>query len=226
MHSTTMSEVQAELESLVASTPKFKKIETPEFGVEALALGPPSNSAPMDTGKPNFPILAGSCGDCGHANVGMPPPGLYTPLPSHGALDQVTLRDKDMSPSENHKTMLRILQDHPVDNELEEIFPTMMTMTMTTVLDQVDFDTLKALGRPIAECLREEIKIKKQGVPGGASEEEEENCRATQKILMTSMVDHLVGLDDAETKKIERKTNLQNKTSSRRLPPAFCPSLR
>eukprot|EP00971_Amphidinium_carterae_P046125 907934-Amphidinium_carterae.2 len=42
----------------------------------------------MDTGKPNFPVPAGSCGDCGHANVGVPPPGLYTPLPSHGLLQQ------------------------------------------------------------------------------------------------------------------------------------------
>eukprot|EP00971_Amphidinium_carterae_P222333 4412939-Amphidinium_carterae.1 len=36
----------------------------------------------METEKPNFPIPAGSCKDCGHANVGFPPPGLGTPLPS------------------------------------------------------------------------------------------------------------------------------------------------
>eukprot|EP00971_Amphidinium_carterae_P219568 4359235-Amphidinium_carterae.1 len=83
-----MSEVQAELEALEASTPKFKKIETPEFGVEALGLGPQSDSAPMDTVKPNFPVPAGSCGDCGHANVGLPPPGWCTPMPSNGVLQQ------------------------------------------------------------------------------------------------------------------------------------------
>eukprot|EP00971_Amphidinium_carterae_P018830 370817-Amphidinium_carterae.1 len=71
MHSTTVSEVQAELEALQASTPKFKKIETPEFGVEAIGLGPQSDSAPMDTVKQIFPVPAGSCGDCGHANVGL-----------------------------------------------------------------------------------------------------------------------------------------------------------
>eukprot|EP00971_Amphidinium_carterae_P214243 4251563-Amphidinium_carterae.1 len=199
MHSTTMSEVQAELEALAASTPKFKKIETPEFGVEALGFGPQSNSAPMDTGKPNFPVPARSCGDCGHANAGMPPPGLYTPLPSHGLLQQ-TSSAAATSPAVPGLNFSRLsgtgsgcgasfLQDHPVDNELEEIFPTMMTTTMTTVLDQVDVDALeyrwcvkcsknllhleclKALGRPIAECLRcEEIKIKKQGVHGGGGE--------------------------------------------------------
>eukprot|EP00971_Amphidinium_carterae_P286233 5683362-Amphidinium_carterae.1 len=67
-----MSEVQAELEALEASTP----IETPEFGVVALGLGPQSGSATMDTAKQNLPVPAGSCEDCGHANVGLPPPGL------------------------------------------------------------------------------------------------------------------------------------------------------
>eukprot|EP00971_Amphidinium_carterae_P241789 4800896-Amphidinium_carterae.1 len=42
----------------------------------------------MDTEKSDFPIRAGSCKDCGRANVGMPPPGLGTPLPSQGLLQQ------------------------------------------------------------------------------------------------------------------------------------------
>eukprot|EP00971_Amphidinium_carterae_P331551 6465191-Amphidinium_carterae.1 len=159
MHSTSMSEVQAELEALEASMPKFKKIETPEFGVEALWLGPQSDSAPMDTVKRIFPVPAGSCGDCGHANVGSPPPGLCTPMPSHGLHQQTPsaaatspampglnfsklseqevdaelhARDQD-NLRDSLKTMLRILQNHHVDNDLEEIFPTMMTTTMTTV---------------------------------------------------------------------------------------------
>eukprot|EP00971_Amphidinium_carterae_P180233 3574887-Amphidinium_carterae.2 len=40
---------------------------------------------------------------------------------------------------------------------------------------------------------------------------------------LTTMVEDLVGLEDAETEKIERRS-LRKKTSSLRLPPAFCQS--
>eukprot|EP00971_Amphidinium_carterae_P010696 211249-Amphidinium_carterae.2 len=82
---TSLAEVQAELE---ASTPRFNKIATPDFGVDAMKNAMQSQSAPIQTETSSFPIPPGTCKDCGHADVRMPPPGLGTPMPSTGLLYQ------------------------------------------------------------------------------------------------------------------------------------------
>eukprot|EP00971_Amphidinium_carterae_P136400 2702762-Amphidinium_carterae.1 len=88
VHNTSLAEVQAELEALEATTPRFKKIATPNFGAASLGQGLKTEPIPMETRQSDFSNPAGSCGDCGHANVRGPPPGLGTPMPKAGLSQQ------------------------------------------------------------------------------------------------------------------------------------------
>eukprot|EP00971_Amphidinium_carterae_P050345 991896-Amphidinium_carterae.3 len=85
MHDASLAEVLAEMEELEAlSTPRFNKIDTPEFGVQFLKTAVDGQTTPTQTQTASFPNPAGSCKDCGHANVPAPPPGLGSPKPSAG----------------------------------------------------------------------------------------------------------------------------------------------
>eukprot|EP00971_Amphidinium_carterae_P291577 5788335-Amphidinium_carterae.2 len=167
------------------------------------------------------------------------------------APDEDSLRD--MSPSENLKTILRILLvrskpphrqppggDYPNDDDDDDDDgqgPGPSGRRRPRVIGWCDIcrknvfsnqeyrwcvkcsnnllhvDCLRAIGRPVPECLRcEDIKIKKQGVYGGGGEP-----LVIQMIKMTTLEEDLVGLEDAGT---ERR-NLQRKMLSLRLPPEF-----
>eukprot|EP00971_Amphidinium_carterae_P115361 2284788-Amphidinium_carterae.1 len=68
MHDAKMAEVLAEMEELEAtSSPRFHKIDTPDFGVHALNVTKDGQPMPMQPQTANFPIAAESCKDCGHA---------------------------------------------------------------------------------------------------------------------------------------------------------------
>eukprot|EP00971_Amphidinium_carterae_P292472 5806153-Amphidinium_carterae.1 len=61
-----MAEVTAELEELEASSiPCFNKINTPDFGAEALEAAMDGQPTPMQTQTANFPNSTGTRKDCG-----------------------------------------------------------------------------------------------------------------------------------------------------------------
>eukprot|EP00971_Amphidinium_carterae_P241363 4792547-Amphidinium_carterae.1 len=70
------------------SSPRFNKIDTPDFGVHALNVTTDGQTMPMQKQTANFPIPTGSCKDCGHAHMRAPPPGLGSPKPSAGLKHQ------------------------------------------------------------------------------------------------------------------------------------------
>eukprot|EP00971_Amphidinium_carterae_P254758 5057130-Amphidinium_carterae.1 len=64
MHDANLAEVLAEMEELEAtSSPRFNKIDTPDFGVHALNVTTDGQTKPMQTQTANFPIPTGSCKD-------------------------------------------------------------------------------------------------------------------------------------------------------------------
>eukprot|EP00971_Amphidinium_carterae_P250034 4963593-Amphidinium_carterae.1 len=64
MHDANLAEVLAEMEELEAnSSPRFNKINTPDFGVPALNVTMDGQTQPMQTQTANFPIPTGSCKD-------------------------------------------------------------------------------------------------------------------------------------------------------------------
>eukprot|EP00971_Amphidinium_carterae_P227451 4511274-Amphidinium_carterae.1 len=68
MHDASLAEVLAEMEALEAlSTPRFNKIDTPEFGVDTFQKAVNGQPTPMKTQTSSFPNPVGSCKDCGHA---------------------------------------------------------------------------------------------------------------------------------------------------------------
>eukprot|EP00971_Amphidinium_carterae_P286502 5688165-Amphidinium_carterae.1 len=82
------------MEALEAlSSPRFNKIETPKFGVDSIKKAMQGDSTPKQTQMSSFPNPAGSCKDCGHADVRIPPPGLGTPMPSTGQQQQAHCQD-------------------------------------------------------------------------------------------------------------------------------------
>eukprot|EP00971_Amphidinium_carterae_P224713 4457836-Amphidinium_carterae.1 len=71
-----------------SSSPRFNKIDTPDFGVHALNMTMDGQPPPMQQQKAVFPNPTGARRDCGHANGPLPPPGLGTPKPSVGMKPQ------------------------------------------------------------------------------------------------------------------------------------------
>eukprot|EP00971_Amphidinium_carterae_P139723 2768207-Amphidinium_carterae.1 len=66
MHEVSMAEVTAELEELEASSsPRFNKINTPDFGAEAFKAAMEGKPTPMHTQTANFPNSTGHRNDCG-----------------------------------------------------------------------------------------------------------------------------------------------------------------
>eukprot|EP00971_Amphidinium_carterae_P256466 5092094-Amphidinium_carterae.1 len=91
MHDASLAEVLAEMEELEAnSSPRFNKINTPDFGVHALKMATDGQTPPMQMQTANFPIPTGSCSYYGHAYAQAPPPGLGSPRqkPSAGMKPQ------------------------------------------------------------------------------------------------------------------------------------------
>eukprot|EP00971_Amphidinium_carterae_P020189 397797-Amphidinium_carterae.1 len=83
MHEVSMTEVMAELEELEASSsPRFSKIDTPDFGAQALNVTMDGQPTPTQTQTANFPNSTGPRRDCGQADGQLPPPGLGTPMPN------------------------------------------------------------------------------------------------------------------------------------------------
>eukprot|EP00971_Amphidinium_carterae_P198318 3936142-Amphidinium_carterae.2 len=69
MHEVSMAEVVAELEEMEASSsPRLNKIDTPDFGAQALNMTMNGQQTPMQQQTANFPNSTGSCKDCGQDN--------------------------------------------------------------------------------------------------------------------------------------------------------------
>eukprot|EP00971_Amphidinium_carterae_P192382 3817293-Amphidinium_carterae.1 len=73
MHEVSMAEVLAEVEALEASR-RFNKIDTPDFGAQALGVTMDCHTKPMQPQMASFPIPTGTCRDRGHADLQTPPP--------------------------------------------------------------------------------------------------------------------------------------------------------
>eukprot|EP00971_Amphidinium_carterae_P018431 363790-Amphidinium_carterae.1 len=58
----------------------------------------------METQQSGFPNPAGPCGDCGHANVGVPPPGLGTPMPRAGSGGGPSCPQSGQTPTQGYES--------------------------------------------------------------------------------------------------------------------------
>eukprot|EP00971_Amphidinium_carterae_P122620 2427751-Amphidinium_carterae.1 len=69
MHEVSMAEVLAEVEALEASSsPRFNKIDTPDFGVQSLNVTMDGHTTPLQPQMASFPNPTGPRRDCGHAD--------------------------------------------------------------------------------------------------------------------------------------------------------------
>eukprot|EP00971_Amphidinium_carterae_P178388 3538959-Amphidinium_carterae.1 len=115
------------------SSPRFNKIDTPDFGVHALNMTMDGQTPPMQQQKAVFPNPTEARRDCGHANGPLPPPGLGTPKPSVGMKPQ---------------TLLNLHKDAEMEEIFQDLVEMMTTTTMTTTMtvqDSMNVDMSKCL---------------------------------------------------------------------------------